>query len=122
MNRAMIPISPKDRLTAPLQVSMTPSASWILKGLDVVGACEMPPGGMATFAGLHIVSFAFPMTITLKIPLSAGEKTYFIPATSTEIMIKAAHILLNAITLCLTMLKIALIAYKLATFAAEKMI
>ena len=62
------------------------------------------------------------MTMALKILLSDGEKIYFAPATRTEIMIKAAHILLNAITLCLTMLKIALIAYKLATFAAEKMI
>ena len=62
------------------------------------------------------------MTIELKISLSAGEKTYLIPATSTEMMIKAAHILLNAITLCVYLPKIALIAYKLATFAAEKMI
>ena len=52
------------------------------------------------------------MTIELNISLSAGEKTNLIPATSTEIMIKAAHILLNAMRLLVSALKIALIAYK----------
>ena len=52
-------------------------------------------------AVLHVDADALQIraAIELNISLSAGEKTNLTPATSTEIMIKAAHILLNAMQL-----------------------
>jgi hypothetical protein len=44
----------------------------------------------------RMVSLALPITMAAKMSLSAGEKAYLMPATSTEIMMKAAHILDNA--------------------------
>jgi hypothetical protein len=54
----------------------------------------MPAAGL-----IRSVSPARPITMELNISLSPGEKTNLTPATSTEITIKAAHILLNAMRL-----------------------
>src|ERR1700760_1610485 len=70
-----------------------------------VGETADPGDGETVVAGVapatRMVSPALPITMAPKISLSGGEKRYLAPATITETMIKAAHILLNAIELTL---------------------
>jgi hypothetical protein len=104
-----------------LQVSMIPSAFWILKAAgdaagDTADAGDAAGDGLASgegdtatadaglaatagdglAAGIRRVSPDRPATMVLKISLSAGTPTYLTTATSIETKIKAAHILLNA--------------------------
>jgi hypothetical protein len=132
MNKAMIPTNPRANTTAFLQVSINPSArctvyegrapgpaapaagvlgTAITRGPATTWEVESPTG-TATAAGAAnlTVSPAFPVTICPKISLSAGRNAYRTPATTMEMMIKAAHILLSAISLHDNAPKLALIA------------
>src|SRR5579863_8798485 len=58
--------------------------------------CSLYPGACGAAVTTRIVSPSFPVTICEKISLSAGTQTYRTAATTIEIKMNAAHILLNA--------------------------